>query len=132
MRRRRRIPLLLIAPLLFGLAAPLPGQGGKEFSYDLAKRKALVQERIEAELMGLDALYKTLHTHPELSYEEEKTSARLAKELQDLGFEVTTSIGGHGVVGVFKNGTGPTILIRTDMDALPVTERTGVPYASKI
>src|SRR5206468_161241 len=64
--------------------------------------------------------------------QEEKTSARMAEELKKLGFDVTTKIGGHGVVGLLKNGPGPTVLVRTDMDALPVTERTGVPYASKM
>ena len=56
----------------------------------------------------------------------------MAKELRELGFEVTEKVGGHGVVGVLRNGQGPTVLVRTDMDALPVIERTGVPYASKV
>src|SRR5262249_40071742 len=80
----------------------------------------------------LDALYKHLHTHPELSLQEEATSARLAEELKKLGFEVTTGVGGHGIVGVLENGKGPTVLVRTDMDALPVTEQTGLSYASKV
>ena len=80
----------------------------------------------------LEKLYKHLHTHPELSFQEEQTAARLAKELKELGFEVTEKVGGHGVVGVLKNGKGPTVLVRTDMDALPVEEQTGLPYASKV
>ena len=80
----------------------------------------------------LVALYKHLHANPELSLQEEQTAARMAEELKKLGFEVTTKVGGHGVVGVLKNGTGPTVLVRTDMDALPVTEQTGLPYASKV
>jgi hippurate hydrolase len=107
-------------------------QGGKEISYDLPARKAQVVEKIDAEIGSLDALYKYLHTHPELSYEEEKTSARLAKELKSIGFEVTEKVGGHGIVGVLKNGEGPTVLIRTDMDALPIIEKTALPYASKV
>ncbi len=95
-------------------------------------RKGQVLKLIDAEIKSLDAVYKHLHTHPELSYEEEKTAARLAKELKSLGFEVTEKIGGYGIVGVFKNGDGPTVLIRTDMDALPIIEKTGVPYASKV
>lgn len=78
----------------------------------------------------LDALYKHLHQNPELSLQEKETSARMAQELRTLGYEVTEGIGGYGVVGVFKNGAGPTLLIRTDMDALPMEEKTGLPYAS--
>ena len=81
---------------------------------------------------SLDALYKDLHAHPELSLMEEKTSARIAAELRATGFEVTEKFGGYGVVGILKNGAGPTLLIRTDLDGLPVAEETGVTYASKI
>ncbi|HEV3145641.1 MAG TPA: amidohydrolase [Gemmataceae bacterium] len=91
-----------------------------------------VRGKIEAEYSSLEKLYKQIHSHPELSYQEEQTSARLAKEMKDLGFDVTTNIGGHGIVCILKNGTGPTVMIRTDMDALPVTEQTGRPYASKV
>jgi amidohydrolase len=80
----------------------------------------------------LPALYRHFHTHPELSFQEEKTAARLAEELTKLGVEVTTKIGRHGVVGIIKNGAGPTVMIRSDLDALPVTEATGLPYASKV
>jgi len=82
----------------------------------------------EAELIGL---YKHLHTHPELSYKEVATAARIAEELSKAGAEVTTQVGKTGVVGVLRNGKGPTVLVRTDLDALPVTERTELPYASK-
>ncbi len=83
-------------------------------------------------LDDLQSLYRQLHAHPELSFQEEKTSARLAEELRKLGIEVTTKVGRHGVVGLLKNGPGPTVMIRTDLDALPVTEATGLAYASKI
>ncbi len=83
------------------------------------------------ELAPLVALYKELHANPELSLHEEETAARLAKELRAAGLEVTEHFGGHGVVGVLKNGDGPVILVRTDLDALPVQEKTGLPYASK-
>jgi hippurate hydrolase len=79
----------------------------------------------------LEALYKDLHQNPELSLQEEKTSAKMAARLKALGYGVTTGVGGYGVVAVMKNGTGPTILLRADMDALPVEEKTGLPYASK-
>ena len=80
----------------------------------------------------LASLYKHLHTHPELSYHEVATSARIAEELRKAGAEVTTGVGKLGVVGVMRNGPGPTVLIRTDLDALPVTEATGLEYASKV
>ncbi len=82
----------------------------------------------EAELIGL---YKHFHAHPELSYKEVATAARIAEELSKAGAEVTEQVGKTGVVGVLKNGKGPTVLVRTDLDALPVVEQTGLPYASK-
>jgi amidohydrolase len=78
----------------------------------------------------LDALYIDLHKNPELSMKEEKTAARLATELKALGYQVTTRVGGTGVVGVLKNGAGPTVLLRTELDGLPIEEKTGLPYAS--
>ena len=80
----------------------------------------------------LRKLYEELHVAPELSFHEEKTSQRLAKEIRAEGFEVTEKVGGWGIVGVLKNGAGRTVLVRTDMDALPVRELTGLPYASKV
>ncbi|MBI2806177.1 MAG: amidohydrolase [Planctomycetes bacterium] len=124
---------ILLANLMVLLApAGVQAQKSGPFAYDLVKRQALVLGQLDAELKSLDTLYKYLHSHPELSYEEEKTAARLAKELRTLGFTVTEKVGGHGIVGVLKNGAGPTVLIRTDMDALPIVEKTGVAYASKI
>src|SRR3954468_10517749 len=84
-----------------------------------------VKKRIGTEYASLETLYKHLHSNPELSLMEVQTAARLAKELKQLGFDVTEKVGGNGIVGVLKNGPGPTILVRTDMDALPVVERTG-------
>lgn len=80
----------------------------------------------------LEKLYIDLHQTPELSLHEEKTAAKMAARLKALGYEVTTGVGGHGVVAILKNGKGPTVLLREDMDALPVEERTGLPYASKV
>jgi len=94
------------------------------------------QDAVRAAIAGnyttLEAMYRDLHEHPELSLMEEKTSARIAAELRAAGFAVTENFGGHGVVGILKNGAGPTLLLRTDLDGLPVAEETGVPYASKI
>jgi len=80
----------------------------------------------------LVALYKHLHAHPELSYYETETAATMAKELRDAGFQVTENFGGTGVVGVMENGDGPTLMIRADMDGLPVVEQTGASYASDV
>ncbi|MCP5115281.1 MAG: amidohydrolase, partial [bacterium] len=87
---------------------------------------------IQPELDSLEALYKHLHSNPELSFHEKNTAARIATELEAAGFEVTANVGGHGLVGVMKNGPGKTVMIRTDLDALPVVEQTGRPYASKV
>ena len=99
-----------------------------------------LQRLVEQELPSLLAVYKTLHAAPELSRQEEKTSAFVAKELRSLGYTVTERVGkypdlpakAYGVVAMMKNGAGPTVLIRADMDALPVTEETGLPYASTV
>jgi amidohydrolase len=104
---------------------------------------ALAQQTVNAfvdqQLPGLVATYKELHAAPELSHHEEKTSAFVASELRKAGYTVTEHVGRYydgsqawGVVGILKNGAGPTLLIRADMDALPVTEDTGLPYASKV
>jgi hippurate hydrolase len=91
-----------------------------------------VRKLIAEDCKSLEAFYKQMHGSPELSNHEVKTAARLAKELKELGFEVTEKVGGNGIVGVFRNGNGPTVLVRTDMDALPVIERTNLPYASTV
>ena len=88
--------------------------------------------RVEQTLPGLEALYKDIHAHPELSMRETRTAALAAKHLADCGFEVTTGVGGTGVVGLLRNGDGPTVMLRADMDALPVEEATGLPYASHV
>jgi amidohydrolase len=95
---------------------------------------------IDRDIASLLSTYKTLHAAPELSHREEKTSAFIAGELRKLGFTVTERIGkfqnaqwvGYGVVALMKNGPGPTVLVRTELDALPVEEKTGVPYASQV
>src|SRR2546421_3989510 len=98
------------------------------------------QQIADGELPSLITIYKDLHTHPELSGHEERSSGIVAKELKAAGYEVTDHVGkydkpgwtGFGVIGVMKNGDGPTVAIRTDLDALPVHEETGVPYASTV
>jgi hippurate hydrolase len=90
-----------------------------------------VTAKIAADYPLLDALYKDLHAHPELSLMEERSAGKVAAGLRDAGFAVTENFGGFGVVAVLKNGPGPTLLIRSDLDGLPVEEETGLPYASK-
>jgi hippurate hydrolase len=80
----------------------------------------------------LQALYLHLHQHPELSFFEKETAARLAQELRSAGFEVSEGIGGYGIVGLLRNGPGPVLLVRTDLDGLPVSEETGLSYASTV
>jgi amidohydrolase len=105
-----------------------------------AAQNAAVHQAAESELPSLLSIYKDIHSHPELSAHEQRTAALVAKELRSAGCEVTENFGKYdqpnlkcyGVVGVMKNGDGPTVLVRTDMDALPVHEETGLPYASTV
>ena len=83
-------------------------------------------------LPELESIYKDVHSHPELSMQEKRTSDIAAQHLRASGYDVTTGIGKTGVVGVLKNGDGPSIMLRADMDALPVREATGLPYASNV
>ena len=92
----------------------------------------LLKQNLDSEVPALANLYKDLHQSGELSLMEKETSTKLAGYLKDLNFEVTENVGGYGVVGVLKNGNGPTILLRTDLDALPMPEKTDLPYASKV
>lgn len=92
--------------------------------------RGLVTSRVEAEYPSLYGIYTKLHANPELSFMEVKTAALVAAELRALGFTVTEKVGKTGIVGVLTNGPGPTVLIRADMDGLPIKENSGVPYAS--
>ncbi|MEW1674376.1 amidohydrolase [Streptomyces noursei] len=93
---------------------------------------ASVLEPLDARLADLVALYEDLHRHPELAYEETRTAAEAARRLTAYGYDVTTGIGVTGVTGVLRNGPGPVVLLRADMDALPVSENSDVPYASTV
>ena len=90
-----------------------------------------LRDDLMADMPGLMELYKDLHANPELSWQEFETAAKLAKRMRALGFDVTEKVGKTGVVAVMKNGDGPTVMLRADMDGLPVVEQTGLPYASK-
>ncbi|AHE56126.1 amidohydrolase [Sphingomonas sanxanigenens] len=112
---RRFVRLLLALPLVW--AAPAAAEP--------------VRDAVAADMPSLMTLYRDFHANPELSFEEVKSAAKIAGELRRLGFTVTTGVGKTGVVGVLKNGDGPVLMIRADMDGLPVPEQTGLPFASK-
>jgi amidohydrolase len=98
----------------------------------LPLRAAPLPEAIAVEMPNLMALYQHLHQNPELSSQEVNTAKRMATELRKAGYNVTENIGGTGVVGLLKNGDGPVLMLRADMDGLPVLEQTNLPYASKV
>lgn len=143
----RSVPVISSFALLTALGACAHAQ-----SPQVSSSQSEITADMPTSGTNLIDLYKYFHTHPELSFKEVKSSTIMANELTSLGFEVTTGlgdewtrakslrdngvvrdgVGGYGVVGVFRNGEGPTVLIRADMDALPVAERTGVPHASKV
>jgi amidohydrolase len=91
-----------------------------------------ILQGLRDELEDLGALYKDIHSHPELSMQEKRTARLAAERLKAAGFDVTEGVGGTGVVGLLENGEGPTVMLRADMDALPVKEATGLPYASTV
>jgi amidohydrolase len=119
-----------LRPLLASLAlcAALPLQAHAEL--DVARLKTAIEASVENDYPKLDALYKDIHAHPEIAFQEVKTAARLAAEMRALGFDVTEQVGKTGLVALYRNGDGPTIMVRTELDALPMEEKTGLPYAS--
>lgn len=119
----KKIYALLITNLILTLGI---AQNKKNPNFESIEK--LTQERYAY----LDNLYKHLHTNPEISFQEKNTAKRLATELRDLGYEVTENFGGNGVVAVLKNGKGKTVMLRADMDALPLEEKTNLAYASKV
>ncbi|MEO0061905.1 MAG: hypothetical protein RLZZ08_465 [Pseudomonadota bacterium] len=119
MRAAGLFPLLLIAA----------GTGSPAAAQDVP---AALAANLDARTARLDAIYRDIHAHPELGFAEMRTAALLAKEMRDLGFQVTEGIGKTGLVAIYRNGPGPTVLVRTDMDALPLREQTGLPYASTV
>jgi metal-dependent amidase/aminoacylase/carboxypeptidase family protein len=93
---------------------------------------SLVLTNLSKLLPDLEPLYKDVHAHPELSMQETRTAGIAADRLRKAGYEVTTRVGKTGVVGLLRNGEGPTVMLRADMDALPIAENTGLAYASKV
>lgn len=119
--------LLSLVLLLLSFAATASAQS--KVSKELVDK---IKSQVDNQYASLDALYKHLHSHPELSLVETETAARIAAELKAAKCEVTMGVGGHGVVGVMKNGSGPPLMLRADMDALPIVEMTKLPYASQV
>jgi amidohydrolase len=113
MKLTRLLPLVLLAVSLWAQAPA-------------------VEKEVDAVYPDAHALYLDLHEHPELSGHETQTAAKLAGRFRSLGYEVTEHVGGTGIVAILKNGPGPTVMLRTELDALPVEEKTGLPYASKV
>src|SRR5581483_11057162 len=119
------LPMKLASVILFCLTSLTITRAADKWS-------APSKDQIDGIYPGVEALYMDLHRNPELSLHEEKTAARIAGELRKLGFDVTTGVGGNGVVGVLKNGAGPVVMVRAELDALPVPEKTGLAYASRV
>jgi len=122
---RRRTGAAALGLLLLGalpaIAAPL----------DVAATRARIDTLLDTTYPHLDALYKDIHAHPELGFQEVNTAAKLAGEMRALGFDVTEHIGKTGIVAILHNGPGPLVMIRTELDALPLEEKTGLAYASR-
>ena len=117
-------PLLLAATLAFpGIALAAP-------ALDVPAAKARIEASLAKTYPDLESLYKDLHAHPELAFQENRTAALLAARMRKLGFTVTEHVGKTGLVAMLRDGPGPTVLVRTELDALPVEEKTGLPYAS--
>lgn len=116
--RRTAVATALLASALGAVAQTAPSH-------------AQVAPLVNGMYASLEVLYKDLHAHPEIAFQEVRTAAKMAEEMRKLGFEVTEKVGGTGVVAIYKNGAGPTVLVRTELDALPMEEKTGLPYASK-
>ena len=115
---------------LAGLALAALSVAGSASALDVPALKAAIDRDLDGDYAHLDGLYKDIHSHPELGFQEVRTASVLAKEMRALGFEVTEGVGKTGIVAVYRNGAGPTVLVRTELDALPVQEKTGLPYAS--
>jgi amidohydrolase len=118
--------------LLFASALTAPAAAFAAPTLDVPAAKAKIDASLAKTYPDLETLYKDLHTHPELAFHETRTATLLAARMRKLGFTVTEHVGKTGLVALYKNGAGPTVLVRTELDALPVEEKTGLPYASTV
>ncbi|OCK61403.1 amidohydrolase [Bradyrhizobium sp. LMTR 3] len=123
----KRSVISLAASVALFAAIALPAHA----ELDVATLQKAIEASLASDYPKLDALYKEIHAHPELAFQEVKTAARLAAEMRALGFEVTEKVGRTGLVAIYKNGEGPTIMVRTELDGLPMEEKTGLDYASR-
>lgn len=110
--------------------AGLLGLADAASAADVAGSRAIIDRGLDAQYPHIEALYKDIHSHPELGFQETRTAAKLAQEMRALGYEVTEGIGKTGIVALYRNGAGPTVMVRTELDALPMPQKTGLPYAS--
>lgn len=117
--------------LLSATSALAQGSGAQPAGAGAAFDRTAVDRALDGNIAGLEALYRDIHQHPELGFQEHRTAKLLATRMRALGFEVTENVGRTGVVAVYRNGPGPVTLVRTEMDALPMEERTGLPFASR-
>lgn len=123
--------LLLAAVLSAAMVPGAASHAAEPGRASAATHNAAIERVVARDADRLTGLYKTLHAQPELAFAEHKTAALLAREMRALGLKVTEGVGGTGVVAILENGPGPRILVRTDMDGLPMAERSGLPWASK-
>ena len=110
--------------------AALLGSAGAAGAADIAGTRATISRAFDVQYPHIESVYKDIHSHPELGFQETRTAALLAGEMRKLGYEVTEGIGKTGLVAIYKNGPGPLVMVRTELDALPMPEKTGLPYAS--
>ncbi|HEV2703392.1 MAG TPA: amidohydrolase [Steroidobacteraceae bacterium] len=119
-------PLAALLGVAWACAVPVAFAAGS-----LPVPVSKVDAQVQSLLPGLETLYQEIHEHPEIAFHETRTAALLAHQMQRLGFKVTEGVGGTGLVAMYENGPGPTVLVRTELDALPMTEATGLTYASQ-
>ncbi len=118
-------------PMLIAALAIVPTLAQAAPPFDAANARKQIDAQLDKSYPELDTLYKDIHAHPELAFQETRTAALLAARMRKLGFTVTEHVAKTGIVAIYKNGPGPVVLVRTELDALPLEEKTGLPYASR-
>ena len=121
----------LVAGLLAALVSQAAGFARAEVPAKAGATSPALTQTIAADYPHLRSLYEDIHQHPELGFQEKRTAARLAAEMRGLGFDVTEGVGGTGLVALYRNGPGPVVMVRTELDGLPMEEKTGLAYASR-
>src|SRR5262249_8933471 len=126
--RRRQVTAMRAASLLIVLTL----SGAVAYAQTRSRSWMPAAADVDGIYQDLDALSVDLHRNPELGFQESQPAAKFAARVRALGFDVTTGVGGTGIVAIMKNGPGPTVMLRTELDALPVEEKTGLPFASRV